>query len=82
MLSLTTKTKHKPEEVIKMAVEFFGAKGYELKVTEQNDNSVTLEGGGGYVSVSAAVDAKRTSVDFETREWENQVKEFARKIKG
>ena len=81
MLKLGTDTKLKPEEVIKKAVAFFGPGGYGLKVTQQSETCVTLEGGGGMVDISTSADAKKTSVDIETREWEIQVKEFSRNIK-
>jgi hypothetical protein len=81
MLKLNVRTKSKPEELVKKALEFFGPGGYGLKVTEQNDTCASFEGGGGGVSVIACTDDKGTSVDLETREWEYQVKEFAKKIK-
>ncbi len=80
MLKLNVRTKHKPDEVVKKALEFFGPGGYGLKVTEQSDTSASFEGGGGSVSVTACTDDKGTSVDLETREWEYQVKEVASKI--
>ncbi len=81
MLKLKTRTKSKPEEVVKKAVEFFGPDGYGLKVTEKTDTCASFEGGGGGVSVTTCTDDKGTSVDLEAREWETPVKEFARKIK-
>ena len=81
MLKLNVKTKRKPEEVVKEALKFFGPGGYGLKVTEQSDACVSLEGGGGGITVVACTDDKGTSVDLETREWDYQLKEFATKIK-
>jgi len=81
MLKLSTRTKSRPEEVVKKALDFFGPGGYGLKVTEQSDTCASFEGGGGGVSVTTCTDDKGTSVDLETREWEFQVQEFARKIK-
>ena len=81
MLKLNVRTKSKPEEVVKKALEFFGTNGYGLKVTEQSDTCAYFEGGGGVIEVTACSDSKGTSVDMETREWEYQVKEFAGKIK-
>jgi hypothetical protein len=81
MLKLNVKTKRKPEEVVKEALGFFGPGGYGLKVTEQGDACASFEGGGGSITVTACTEDKRTSVDLETREWENQIKEFATKIK-
>lgn len=81
MLKLSTRTKSRPEEIVKRALDFFGPGGYGLKVTEQTDTCAYFEGGGGGVSVTTCTDDKGTSVDLETREWEYQVQEFVRKIK-
>ncbi len=81
MLKLNVRTKSKPEVVVKKALEFFGQGGFGLKVIEQSDTCAYLEGGGGRIDITACADDKGTSVDLETREWEYQVKEFARKIK-
>jgi hypothetical protein len=81
MLSLNVRTKIKPEEVVKKAVQFFGPAGYKLKVIQQGISSAEFEGGGGGVRVIAYTDDKGTSVDLETREWDYQVKEFADVLK-
>jgi hypothetical protein len=81
MLKLNVRTKSKPEDVVKKALEFFGPGGYGLKITEQSDTCALFEGGGGGIDVTACSDDNGTSVDLETREWEYQVREFARKIK-
>jgi hypothetical protein len=81
MLKLNVRTKLKPDEVVKKALEFFGPGGYGLKVTDQSDTCAYFEGGGGGIEVTTCTDDKGTSVDLETREWEYQVKEFAVKIK-
>ena len=81
MLKLSTTTKLKPEEVIKKAVSYFGPGGYGLNIVSQNETCITLEGGGGMVDITTCAEDKKTSVDFETREWEFQVKEFAGIIK-
>ncbi len=49
MLKLNVKTKRKPDEVVKQAVEFFGPKGEGLTVTNQNETCAYFEGGGGGV---------------------------------
>jgi len=81
MLQLNVRTKRKPEEVVKKALEFFGPGGFGLTVTREADGCASFEGGGGMVNVAACTDDKGTSVDLETREWERQLKEFAQKIK-
>jgi len=80
MLSIEAKTKLKPEEVIKRAVDFFGPKGYKLKVTNQSSDCASFEGGGGGVEITTCVEGKRTSAEFTSREWDYQVKEFIGKI--
>lgn len=81
LLKLNVRTKRNPDEVVKKALEFFGPGGYGLKVTEQSDTCASFAGGGGDITVTACTDNKGASVDLETREWEYQVQEFARKIK-
>lgn len=68
--------------MIDRAKEFFGPGGYGLKTTDQGDECATFEGGGGDVRITTCHEDGMTTVDMETREWENQVKEFARKIKA
>lgn len=81
MLSIAAKTRLKPEEVIKRAVDFFGPKGYKLKIKQQSPDCAFFEGGGGGVDVSACADGKRTSVEFTSNEWDYQVKEFIGTLK-
>ena len=80
MLKLNVRTKRNPEEVVKKALGFFGPAGRGLKVTQQSDTCVSFEGGAGYVAVTACTDGEGASVDLETREWEREVREFARKV--
>ena len=81
MLKLNVRTRRSPADVVKKALEFFGAGGYGLKATQQGDTCVSFEGGGGDITVIAYADNEGASVDLETREWEHQLREFARKIK-
>lgn len=81
MLKLNVMTKKKPDEILQKAVGYFGPAGYKLKVVEQDENHVYFEGGGGGVEVDVVSGEDRTSVDLTTREWEFQIKEFARTIK-
>jgi hypothetical protein len=76
MLRITTKTKLSPEEAIKKAIKFFGTDNYKLKITAQTNTSVSFEGGGGSIDVSVCEENGKTSVDFLSREWDYQVKEF------
>jgi hypothetical protein len=76
MLRIATKTKLSPEEAIKKAIKFFGTDNYKLKITAQTNTSVSFEGGGGSIDVSVCEENGKTSVDFLSREWDYQVKEF------
>ena len=81
MLRIATKTKLSPVEVIKKAIKFFGPDGYKLKIISQTETSAEFEGGGGSIGLSACDDAGITSVDFLSREWDFQVKEFSKIIR-
>jgi len=81
MLRIATKTKLSPEEAIKKAIDFFGPDGYKLKVINQTDTSTSLEGGGGSIGISACADDGKTNVEFLSREWDYQVKEFIKAIR-
>jgi hypothetical protein len=81
MLNVTKESMLKPNDVIKRAVNFFGAKGLGLIVKEEDNCNVYFEGGGGYVRVAAATGKKGSTVDVETMEWESQVKDFLALLK-
>ena len=81
MLNIETTTKLAPEETIKRAVKFFGPQGYGLEVKEKVPGHAAFEGGGGYVALTALDKGKGSTVTFESREWDYQVKEFISKIK-
>ncbi len=80
MLTLATKTKMSPEEVIKKAVDFFGPNGYKLEIKEQSTDCAYFVGGGGGVDVTTCIEDGKTSVDVASREWDYQTKEFVGKI--
>jgi len=80
MLNLAVKTKLSPEEAVKRAVEFFGPGGYGMEIKEQSESCAYFEGAGGGVDVTACAEEKGTSVELASREWDYQVREFARNI--
>ncbi len=81
MLSMNKQSKLTPEEVIRRANSFFGARGLGLKVEEEDKCNIYFEGGGGSVRITAATSPKGSSVDIETREWEAQAKNFMAALK-
>ena len=80
MARYSVETKRTPEQVIEMAVAYFGEGGLGLDAAEQSPCCVYFEGGGGYVSVTASVGENRTTVDLETREWDYHVRQFMRAV--
>ena len=80
MLRIATKTELTPEDATKKAVEFFGPGGYGMSVTDETPTSVCFDGAGGGVEMTACAEANNTAVDFVSREWDFQVKEFIGKI--
>jgi hypothetical protein len=81
VLRIATKTKLIPEEVIKKAIKYFGPEGYKLKIINQTETSAAFEGSGGTIELSACNDDGKTTVDFLSKEWDFQVKEFIRMIR-
>lgn len=70
-----TETKLSTNEVLTKAEAYFGEGGLGLQVSSRDECCLSLEGGGGHVTVTVTAGAK-TSVDVETQEWDYQVKNF------
>jgi hypothetical protein len=70
-----TETKLSTSEVLAKAEAYFGEGGLGLQVTSHDECCISLEGGGGQVTVTVTAGDK-TSVDVETQEWDYQVKNF------
>ncbi len=81
MVRLAKKTKLKPEEAIRKAIDFFGPKGYGLKLYEDSPCCVKFEGGGGIVEVTSSAEEKGSSVEIVSQEWDVQAHEFMGKLK-
>ena len=73
-------TEKAPETVIEEAKGYFGEEGLGLNVTVENACCLTLEGGGGHVSVTASAGERKTEVELETREWDYHVKKFMSRV--
>jgi len=80
MLRIATKTKLTPSDVINNAIQFFGPEGFKLKITNKTETSASFDGGGGSIEISTCEGDGKTTVDFISREWDYQVKEFIRAI--
>src|SRR5437773_11866799 len=79
MLKLEVKTRL-PEEQVTQRIRAFFRDGNGLNITAEAPDCLTFEGGGGYVTATICREANETRVELETREWEEQVKQFARGV--
>jgi len=79
MIKLSVYTKLDRKEIIDKAIEYFSNKE-GLKIIEQEDCCVMLEGTApGYVRVDL-VENEKTEVIIESREYEYQAKKFAEQL--
>src|SRR5207244_13296580 len=79
MLKLEVKTRL-PEEQVKQRITAFFRDGNGLNITAEAPDCLTFEGGCAYVTATICREANETRVELETREWEEQVKQFARDV--
>ena len=63
-----------PQEVMEMAISFFGV-SLDLELQSQGIDALHFVGGGGHVTLTLK-DEDPVSVELETREWDAQVEEF------
>jgi hypothetical protein len=70
-----TETKLSTSAVLDRASEYFGEGGLGLTETLRDSCCISLEGGGGQVTVTVT-EGDKTSVDVEAREWDYQVEKF------
>jgi len=69
--------------VLKKALKHFGETDAGLKVTASGGDSICMEGTDGFVSISACrsnAKGKKTHLEIETREYDNQVTAFLRSL--
>jgi len=78
LIHISKRTQHKPEEIMKEAVEYF-TKKVGLKLTDLSACCAYFEGGGGHVKVSLVTN-NGANIEIESREWEYQAKEFLEKL--
>jgi hypothetical protein len=77
-LRYSLETKMAAEAVRTEALAYFRDR-LGLRVTNDEENALCLEGGGGYVTILVCPGDK-TSIEIETREWDNAVTDFLTKI--
>ena len=67
------------EQALEQAVAYFGPGGKGLAVTSQRKRALSLEGGGGRVTLTAKSDSP-TLLEIETRVWEDAVQQFINQL--
>jgi hypothetical protein len=80
MLNLEVKTKLRQEEAVSRVKKFFGKGGLGLDLSEENQQCLSFQGGGGYVTATICSEGDKTRIDLVTQEWDIQVKEFASRL--
>jgi len=78
-LRYSIETRLTPEAVIKEALAYFGTE-LGLKVSSKEENILSLEGGGGHVTLIICP-GEKTTVEIETREWDRAVTQFMSRIR-
>lgn len=78
-----TTTTAAPAEVLRRAVETFGAKGHGLQLSNRDMTTARFDSPVGHVAIEAerAPDGQ-TAVDLETREFDNEVIAFINALPG
>ncbi|MDO8472990.1 MAG: hypothetical protein Q7T05_04145 [Dehalococcoidia bacterium] len=79
MLRMSAHTKATPQDVVNRAIEFFNRK-LEMKIIEQSPTCVYFQDNIGKVDVVSCVDKKGTTVELASVEWDNEVREFVKKL--
>jgi hypothetical protein len=74
VLRIETKTKLSQDETMKRALQFFH--NHRMKLVDQSADCASFEGAGGGVSFSTKKENNLTSIEFVSREWDQQVKDF------
>jgi len=81
MINLEVKTKLSESEICMRLKSFFGEKGLGLKITEETESCLSFEGSGGFVNTTVCKEGNQTKINFQSREWEIQVRNFAASLK-
>jgi hypothetical protein len=81
MLRIAAETRLTPEEAIKKVIAYFGPAGHKMELISQTETSVYFEGTGGSIAAEAVKENGKTSLEFVSREWDYQVREFIRTLR-
>ncbi|MBW2051145.1 MAG: hypothetical protein JRF41_10315 [Deltaproteobacteria bacterium] len=77
MINLEVKTKLSHDELRSRLKSFFGKGGLGLETTDDAQDCLSFEGGGGFVKATICQEDGKIRLELQTQEWEIQVKKFA-----
>jgi len=77
MLNMEIETKMTQKEACDAVKSFFSVGGLGFGLEQEGLNCLSFTGGGGFVSATTCETEGKTKIDFQSREWEQQVKVFA-----
>lgn len=80
MLRIAARIRLRPEQVTETARSYFGPHGCGMRIADEGQAFLCLEGRGGAVELVACAEENGTTVECTSREWDSQVKEFIREI--
>jgi hypothetical protein len=76
MVRMSKQTGQRPDDIVAAAAQFFGPGGVGLLVSHRAPDHISLEGAGGFVTVSVEGHGSETEVTAVSREWESDVQRF------
>lgn len=79
-MRLEMRTKLPPEKAMSRAMDFFGRKGLGLTLKSWRPDYMSFEGGGGGIWIAVQKVEGGTRMELVSREWDQQVLNFVRKI--
>jgi hypothetical protein len=80
MAAYTVETRRIPDQVIELAIAYFGEGGLGLSAEYLGPCCAYFQNGEGFVRVEARKGQGRTKVDLETRDWDYDVRQFMRRL--
>jgi hypothetical protein len=80
MIKLEIKTKLTQKELRERLKTFFGEGGLGLVMTDETEQCLFFEGGGGYVNATLCSENGKTRLELVTQEWDYPVKRFASEL--
>lgn len=80
MINMEIETKLSQKDACSAVKSFFGPGGLGLQLDQEGPDCLSFTGGGGFVNADICCSLEgKTKINFQSREWEQQVKAFGEK---